>query len=253
MMNSIRRSKAEIMDGINCIKSRKIANNTVEYTKKNGDTIIRLHLTDILTFKKNGAVILNSGGWQTVTTKERINRYLPENWGLYQEKSIWYLCQGYKGPRYTYQDGITLTKDKKGDYVNVLNAGVDDRKLKALDKKIKKYVDDFIKELIAGNIPAPSNGDCLYCCMKDGDGATWGDLSDRKNHILSHMKEKYYVPSLLWNMTEEFGLSMACKHTIGHYMNMHDHGPFLTGDNFLNQQIKKGLTRYIRRRLGMSA
>ena len=80
-------------------KELKIAHNTT-IRRVDSDTIaIRLHNTDVVTFHDGlpsghgsgwiGWTVLNSGGWQTVTTKERINRYLPEGWKLSQHDWNW--------------------------------------------------------------------------------------------------------------------------------------------------------------------
>ena len=53
----MRKSKAEIMLNVECSESKIIDNNTIEYTKMNGVKVIRLHLTDIITFPKMGGVI----------------------------------------------------------------------------------------------------------------------------------------------------------------------------------------------------
>ncbi len=60
--------------------SKKVANNT--YIRRTGlDTIaLRLHETDILVWHEDGSVELNSGGWQTVTTKSRMNEFAPGGW-----------------------------------------------------------------------------------------------------------------------------------------------------------------------------
>lgn len=42
-----------------------------------GPIAIRFHATRILTYSPEGWVTLNSGGWRTVTTKQRINEFLP--------------------------------------------------------------------------------------------------------------------------------------------------------------------------------
>ena len=56
-----KRSKSEIMAGVESVSSKIIDNNTVEYYRENGDRVIRLHLTDVVTFKSNGDIILDSG------------------------------------------------------------------------------------------------------------------------------------------------------------------------------------------------
>jgi len=71
--------------------SRKIGNNT--YLKRRADTeiAIMLHATDVVTYKQSGEVVLNSGGWHTVTTKDRISEYIPNSYQVGQEKGIWYV------------------------------------------------------------------------------------------------------------------------------------------------------------------
>jgi hypothetical protein len=74
--------------------SRKIANNTRLETRGPDAIAVELHSTDVVTFHRSGAVSINSGGWQSVTTKERINRYLPAGVSLFQEKHEWYVQDG---------------------------------------------------------------------------------------------------------------------------------------------------------------
>lgn len=55
---------------------RKLENNT--YLEERGDSFaIRLHDTDIVMIHPNGVYTLDSGGWRTVTTKDRISHYSP--------------------------------------------------------------------------------------------------------------------------------------------------------------------------------
>ena len=71
--------------------SKKVGNNT--YMIRLGSDIgIRLHNTVVVTIHPDNTYTLNSGGWQTVTTKDRINQYSPIR--VYQSKSIWYVGQG---------------------------------------------------------------------------------------------------------------------------------------------------------------
>ncbi len=79
----------ELLQG-RCYNSRKLGNNT--YLKRLGNNIaVVLHNTIILTITQNDKLVLNTGGWYTVTTKNRINRYLPSYVSLYQENYQWYL------------------------------------------------------------------------------------------------------------------------------------------------------------------
>ena len=99
-------------------KRHKMANNTylIQYEKADYYAI-RLHSTDVMTFDPDGGVTLHTGGWETVTTKERINRYLPEGFGVFQQNFKWWLSDHRRGwdreLRYSYRDGMHI--DRNGD------------------------------------------------------------------------------------------------------------------------------------------
>lgn len=84
------------------------------------------------------------------------------------------------------------------------------------DRAWKKYVDGFIAGLTKREIPRPSNGDCFYCGFmankisgldlptprvgslgRDGTVTDYGPENWPWHHVISHMRERYHVPSLL--------------------------------------------------------
>lgn len=71
---------------------------------------LRFHDTYVVRAYKSGPVKINSNGWRTSTTKERINRYLPDGYHLYQTHWDWYVTEPY--------GGITQYKDNMfiGEY-----------------------------------------------------------------------------------------------------------------------------------------
>jgi hypothetical protein len=76
----------------------------------NGDLTVKLYTTDIL--KKIGnKIILNSGGFKTSTTKERINQFLG-NYGfkVYQQAGTWFInnSRNDKIKDVEFIDGIEL-------------------------------------------------------------------------------------------------------------------------------------------------
>lgn len=87
-------------------KPNKIANNTYK-TETAGGYTIRLHNTDILTLE-NQVITLDSGGWRTVTTKDRLNKYLPSPWSIKQRKGKWYLVDELHEIEHEYRDGIKI-------------------------------------------------------------------------------------------------------------------------------------------------
>lgn len=43
--------------------------------RDNGAIAVRYHVTDVVTYRPDGTIVLRSGGWQSPTTKNRINNY----------------------------------------------------------------------------------------------------------------------------------------------------------------------------------
>lgn len=68
---------------------------------------VRFHNTYIVTFHRDGSIDLNSGGWQTVTTKARINSFLPPGIGVFQKAYVWYVSRVDDEP-VEFDDGMTL-------------------------------------------------------------------------------------------------------------------------------------------------
>ena len=175
-------------EAINLIKNRsskKLANNT--YLLKDGvNFVIRLHETNIVTITPKNHYILNNGGWQTMTTKDRMNRYLPCN--IWQEKGLWYLSGSL------YYNNMEL--NSKGNPVKPKNPNKTEKNKKQLDKSVTKYIKGFIKDIKENGLNDPSGGDCWYCM---------GNMGNSYSHILQHIKEGYFVPSFLWNVIKTRG------------------------------------------------
>jgi hypothetical protein len=83
---------------------RKIGNNT--YLIRRADGIaVRLHSTDVVTFHSDNTITLNSGGYRTYTTKDRMNACLRQ-YRVFQHNWNWYISAG--GAQTEYFDGIRL-------------------------------------------------------------------------------------------------------------------------------------------------
>lgn len=116
-MDTIPSTYEEALSVLNGRSTKKVANNTYldrfkreqdRYTT--GDPIaLRLHHTDVATFFRRDSgdeyVVLNTGGWKTVTTKDRLNRVLRRNGAnIYQEGQAWYLNLPEQGVTPYYED-----------------------------------------------------------------------------------------------------------------------------------------------------
>jgi hypothetical protein len=89
-------------------------NNT--YAVDVGDYVsILLHQTAVIRFYPDGRIVLNTGGWQTVTTKDRLNRCLPYPWHVASDarKGGWGLYENSERVAH-YSDGMELRPDSNG-------------------------------------------------------------------------------------------------------------------------------------------
>jgi hypothetical protein len=83
---------------------RKIGNNTYAYIQADGSVAIELHGTNVVVIYPDDSVMLNSGGWRTSTTKDRINKYSPVR--VYQKNYEWFLSDGTP-----FEDRMIVTHD----------------------------------------------------------------------------------------------------------------------------------------------
>lgn len=56
---------------------KKIENNTWFIKYPDGTVAIRLHNTDIITCTPDNVVTFDTGGWHTIITRDRMNKYMP--------------------------------------------------------------------------------------------------------------------------------------------------------------------------------
>jgi hypothetical protein len=192
-----------------CSQSRKVANNT--YLHRVGDDIaVRLHDTDVVTFHADGTATLNTGGWFTMTTKERINRYLPGGIRLESNRGRWFLI--YTGhwdgehyvkserPAVPFTDGIVLDLAS----LDVIEGAPAPEQVKAEDDAntaMRKSVEKYLRKTKPEDIVTAfsnSAGDCFFCQFG-------GDLAKSPDHLLGHLEEQYVMLSLARNAVAERG------------------------------------------------
>ena len=167
--------------------SRKLANNTY-LVRRGGKIAVQLHATDVVTFHPDGAFTLTTGGYDTMTTRDRLNNYSPAQ--VYRLKGDTFAS--VNGKSYRFHDGITF--GPRGGCRNPLSerkVSKQDSAKAAMNKRIEQYIDGWIETLVTGQMPLPSGGDCWYCAMfpETKGGETF--------HLTDHMEEGYFVPSLL--------------------------------------------------------
>jgi len=106
----IKISKKVVYEAQGIARSRLVSKSCRVIYYLNGDKTIRLYTTDIVQFKGN-KITLNANGYQTVTTKARMNEFLPVGIRIYQKAGVWYIDD--KGKKIEFFDGIELEGVKK--------------------------------------------------------------------------------------------------------------------------------------------
>jgi len=228
-------------------RKRKLANNTY-LEVHDGSYGIRLHDTEVVTFYADRTV-LNSGGWRTVTTKDRMNQALVDH-TIFSDKGVWYVAKRpYSGEHeaVAYNDGFTIHSDG-----TTTGQGNDPKAALKERKRLNKFCKDYMKAFAKGEVPAPSGGDCWYCYMtvaKGPDkGKGWGESIRGTQHILAHVKDSYFVPSLLIRAIERFPVSQVAEYFLHARWNTNIKETFM-GDIAM-EQLGKSLRRYVNEQMG---
>jgi len=205
---------------------RKLANNTYAYRKEDDSIGIILHATEIIIVRQDGTYVLNSGGWRTYTTKDRINRFTPAR--VYQHNHVWYV--GYEDT--PFFDGMIV--DQHGA---ITNASEDDASSAVDDEKhLKKMIDRMIRSLKKlDELPQPSNGDCWGCLMKTENN----EYPMGQDCVWSHLEENYIHGSLIYRALLHAGYNES---GIG----IHWHGWKRSHNAFSREIIINAMRRFLR-------
>lgn len=247
-------NRAEVSDLAIIGKPQKVERNTHKFTRGDGATVYRLHFTDIVIIHADGSFELNSGGWKTKTTKERINNYIPRGWCVFSDRGIWFVQRNKTaihwegGERVPFADGIKLPQalDK---HLSSDKAHAKDDANVAKQKKLKKQISDFVNAKIPlkGALPHPSNGDCWYCSTFAAEPAnvpgnyvaTQSPKPADPEHLLNHVREKYMHGSLIVNALRFAGFR---DESLSFYFAGH-----------FNGRVRQALKRYLGRKLGLAS
>lgn len=96
---------------------RICTNNTAILRETDGTVKVILHRTAIVTITPDGRIILNSGGYQTATTRTRMNQVANE-WKLgfqvFQHRGDWFVAIGRDSDQdQPFEDGMVLAPNPR--------------------------------------------------------------------------------------------------------------------------------------------
>jgi len=86
--------------------TKKLANNTYARVLDDGSVAIALHGTDVVTWEPDGKCILRSGGWNTSTTRDRIQTYGPVR--TCQRKGVFYISPMDNWELFPFENGMVI-------------------------------------------------------------------------------------------------------------------------------------------------
>lgn len=84
---------------------RKVGNNTYAEILHDNSVGIMLHSTYVVKIHPDNTYTLQTGGWQTLTTKDRINQYSPVR--VYQRNYEWFVK--INGKEYPFMEGMVVS------------------------------------------------------------------------------------------------------------------------------------------------
>ena len=193
--------------------SRKIANNTyLTRETEPAAAVIRLHGHPVVTAYPTGAVTIDQCGWPTLTTRDRINAFF----STYRDNIPVRDSRVWQYETATYRKVTSLYAIDAGGWTT-LGAmpasgpvtlgprgavhGLESPARTRADAKLRRDIADYARDLQhALPLTLPGPGDCMYCSTIDGS-ASRGKLPKHvsRAHLLEHVRERYYVPALVWN------------------------------------------------------
>lgn len=195
--------------------TRKMADNTYLVARGDGSVGLRYHETEVVIFRPD-RVTLTTGGWHTMTTRERIEMGLrlagvpgeisTDGHGLNGPWNYSRRCNGKDGPKWVgktpFTDGLEVSY--KGVPMNA------DKGAGKADEALVRLVDAYCKRLSktlreeSGWDPDPG-GDCWYCGLRTKNGDALGNALEINGHLLDHLKEGYIMSSLMLNAARAHG------------------------------------------------
>jgi hypothetical protein len=193
--------------------------------------VVQYHNTDVVTYKADGRVILNSGGWKTPTTKARMNEFAPLI--IDQTNGIWRVyVPNQPGVSALFADGITWNGRR------FTGAAASPKAELRLRKQIREYSREYIRKLAWGRIPTPPKG--------------WESSVPPVNQrtLIKYITKSVYVPKLIvlaFNAQQAAPMQWAGLRSLWGYSNDDSYREYAT-DNCSYRM----LVRFLYRALGLA-
>lgn len=242
-----RRSKREMVETVTRIHGAPVAaaltaRNTLDYTTQDGTRRVRYHDTDVVTQAPDGTVILNTGGYNTLTTRDRINSAKNLKVRVYSDKGTIHARPLNEGESYAWSGGVPFETIARISPDGKVTPDKSAAEIMGLHKLIDRYIKALKKEFPRRD----ENGE------PDSGGDPWmigGVIPSRDVALnwlgadLDSSGEPYIFNSIVAHALKASGMQDA---GVGFYM----HG-LLTGKRKVDNYITGKVRRYFRKALGI--
>lgn len=151
--------------------------------------------------------------------------------------------------RVSFEDDMEVTADGYAVRPNqreIARQASEHKRAERMQAKIDKYVKSYVWQLTTNGLPMPSGGDCWGCALRDRSDPGLEPMGT--GHLLDHLREHYYVPSLAVNALRERGYKDAGIYI---FLGMSPEGDTMGGPNRRVEadNVSRALRAYLRARL----
>lgn len=79
------KARANVLTDGAIVGAKRLANNTLRADLADGGHVVLLHNTAILRVAADGTIAIDTGGFNSHTTRDRLNAYLPNGWRVFTQ------------------------------------------------------------------------------------------------------------------------------------------------------------------------
>ncbi len=152
----------------------------------------------IIKYPNSKTIKVTSGGDESQKIKNILNKYLPSylksDWKIISEYNQWFLFSKVWNKKIVFFDNMQVHITELND-IRILQSDyiLSMEEIQERKTDVQKYARSFIDLFMNHKINLPSSLDCFYCVSNIYS----------TQHLIIHIYEKEYVPSLLLNSINE--------------------------------------------------
>lgn len=175
--------------------------NRIAHHTPDSAIAVEFNKRKLITLKPDGTHIIDTGGWRSPDVRSKIELAI-RKFGLTitQQNGIWYIAHVdlTNRDRYIFADGMSI---KDGE---VKGADLDTDYTRVSRKLIDKYVSNWAKTWIKGDLPPPNPSDpyTFYGVVADKKEP---NLAEMRQQTFEYLDSEYYFGSMIMVAIKDVG------------------------------------------------